>query len=82
MPQKRYLVFGVWWRRPAAAGRTLDVGEEEEEEEVSLLVFVLWRSADGKHHLQTGNLRYLLGLIAKCRQEQEAEATDSIIEVI
>ena len=46
------------------------------------MVVVLWRSADGKHHLQTGNLRYLLGLITKTGQEQEAEATASIIEAI
>ena len=43
---------------------------------------VLWRSPDAKHHLQTGNLRYLLGLIAKSAEGQETEATDSIIEVI
>ena len=47
----------------------------------SNMVVVIWRSADGKHHLQTGNLRYLLGLVGKSKQKQDAEATDSIIEV-
>ena len=48
----------------------------------SNMVVVLWKSADGKHHLQTGNLRYLLGLIAKTGAGQDAEPTDSIIDVI
>ena len=48
----------------------------------SNMVVVLWKSADGKHHLQTGNLRYLLGLIAKTGAGQDTEPTDSIIEVI
>ena len=30
----------------------------------SNMVVVMWRSAGGKHHLQTDNLWYLLGLIA------------------
>jgi hypothetical protein len=47
----------------------------------SNMVVVIWRSADGKHHLQTGNLRYLLGLVAKPKEKQNVEATDSIIEV-
>ena len=46
------------------------------------VMVVHWKSADGKHHLQTGNLRCLLGLIAKSGEEQDAEPTDSIIEVI
>ena len=48
----------------------------------SNMLVVLWKSADGKHHLQTGNLRYLLGLIAKTGVGQDVEPTDSIIEVI
>ena len=48
----------------------------------SNMVVVLWKSADGKHHLQTGSLRYLLGLIAKTGLGEDVEPTDSIIEVI
>ena len=48
----------------------------------SNMVVVLWKSADGKHNLKTGNLRYLLGLIAKTGAGQDTEPTDSIIEVI
>ena len=48
----------------------------------SNMVVVLWKSADGRHHLQTGNLRYLLGLTAKTGAGQDVEPTDSIIEVI
>ena len=48
----------------------------------SNMVVVLWKSVDGKHHLQTGNLRYLLGLIAKTGVGQDVEPIDSIIEVM
>ena len=47
----------------------------------SNMVVVIWRSADGKHHLQACTLRYLLGLIAKSGGKQDVEATDSIIDV-
>ena len=46
------------------------------------MVVVLWRSPDGKHHLQTGNLRNLLALFAtNPGDEPNVEQTDSIIEV-
>jgi hypothetical protein len=48
----------------------------------SNMVAVIWRSADGNHQLQTCNLRYLSGLVAKSNQKHDVEATDSIIEVI
>jgi hypothetical protein len=49
----------------------------------SNMVVVLWRSADGKHHLQIGNLRHLLDLIANPKTQEDVEATapDSTIEV-
>ena len=48
----------------------------------SNMVVVLWRSPDANQHLQTGNLRYLLGLIVKSAEGHGAEPSDSIIEVI
>ena len=48
----------------------------------SNMVVVLWKSADGKHHLQTGNLGYLLGLIAETGAGQDAKPTDSIVQMI
>ena len=46
------------------------------------MVAVIWRSPDGNHQLQTCNLRYLSGLVAKSKQKHDVEATDNVIEVI
>ena len=66
----------------AMEGFDLDPFSWQDSAPGSNMVVVLWRSPDGKHHLETGNLRNLLALIAtNPGDEQNVEQTDSIIEV-
>ena len=66
----------------AMEGFDLDPFSWQDSAPGSNMVVVLWRSPDGKHHLQTGNLRNLLALIAtNPGYEPNVEQTDSIIEV-
>ena len=66
----------------AMKGFDLDPFSWQDSAPGSNMVVVLWRSPDGKHHLQTGNLRNLLALIVtNPGDEPNVEQTDSLIEV-
>ena len=46
----------------------------------SNIVAVIWRSGDGKHHLQTCSLRYLLGLITEIRGKQYRFNRNAVVQ--